>query len=131
MARRPYAPMGLALSACCAVLVGCGPAEKPKAIAPSKAELTAHEAELLRLTLTPDAERRLGLQSVPVGEGAGRTVRTAHGEVVAAPLAGGLPVAAGADLNAAALRTSPNAIELWAGPLGRRWSQRLGGAPDR
>lgn len=103
MAMYSYALKGLALGACCAALVACGPASKPKAVAPSKAEQVAHESELLRLTLTPEAERRLDLQTVAVGAGASRGVRTAHGEIIAAPQSGGLPVAAGADLNAVAV----------------------------
>ncbi|HQR89227.1 MAG TPA: hypothetical protein PLH31_08185, partial [Caulobacter sp.] len=65
---------------------------------PAKAEPVAHETELLRLTLTSDAERRLGLQTVAIGSGAARRVRAAHGEIVAAPYAGGLPTASGTDL---------------------------------
>jgi hypothetical protein len=93
---------GLAIAGGCALLAACGPEAKPAAVKPAKTELVAHETELLRLTLTPDAERRLGLQTVAVGSGASRRTRAGHGELVAAPLAGGLPVAAGADLGALA-----------------------------
>ena len=89
---------GLAVMGAWALLSACGPAAKSAAVDPAKTELVAHETELLRLTLTPEAERRLGLQTVTVAAGARRKTRAAHGEIVAAPLAGGLPVAAGADL---------------------------------
>jgi hypothetical protein len=79
-------------------LAGCGKAASPAPAKPAKAEPVGHETELLRLTLTPDAERRLGLKTVAVGSGATRRTRAAHGEVVAAPLAGGLPTATGTDL---------------------------------
>lgn len=100
-ALQTYSLTGFALAGCVA-LAACSPAAKPAAVKPSKAEQIAHETELLRLTLTPDAERRLGLQVVAIGAGESRSFRAAHGEIVAAPLAGGLPVAAGADLAAVA-----------------------------
>jgi hypothetical protein len=78
-------------------LAGCSAAERPAAVKPAKTEPVAHETELLRLTLTQDAERRLGLRTVAVGSGATRRTRAAHGEIVAAPLAGGVPTASGTD----------------------------------
>lgn len=87
------APIGLLL-----FLAGCGGAPAPGAVKPAKTELVAHESELLKLTLTADAERRLGLQVVAAGVGETRETRATNGEVIAPPLAGGLPTAAGADL---------------------------------
>jgi hypothetical protein len=95
----PYR-LGLASLAVIAgiTLSGCGEVASNGAVKPAKAEPVAHESELLKLTLTTDAERRLGLQTVAVGSGATRRVRTATGEIIVPPLAGGLPTAAGADL---------------------------------
>jgi hypothetical protein len=86
----------LGVSAC-----GQKPADKPAA--PAKIEAIGHEAELMRLTLTPEAVQRLGLatEAVRASEGAALS-RTVPGEIVAAPRAGGLPVAAGNDLVALA-----------------------------
>lgn len=103
MALHSSALKTLTLCAGCAALLACAPPSKPGAMAPSKAEPIAHESELLRLTLTPEAERRLDLQTVAVDNGSSRGVRTAHGEIIAAPQTGGLPVAASADLNAVAV----------------------------
>lgn len=97
LARSRVRLLGL-LSAAAGGLAACGSADKPAAVKPAKVEVVGHETELLKLTLTPDAERRLGLQTVAIGSAATRRTRAAHGEIVAAPLAGGLPIAAGTDL---------------------------------
>ncbi len=82
----------LGLSAC-----GQAPAEKPSP--PAKVEAIGHETELMRLTLKPEAVQRLGLATEAVrGEQRASLSRTVPGEIVAAPRAGGLPVAAGTDL---------------------------------
>jgi hypothetical protein len=84
------------------LLAGCG--DKPtKAAAaapvkPATTELIGHESELLKLKLTPAAETRLGLKTVAVGVGAARQTRTVHGEVVAAPPAGGTPITSTTDI---------------------------------
>lgn len=76
----------LSLSAC------DGGASAPPA-PPSHAELIAHESELLKLTLTPQAQQRLGIRLVAVGGGAATTVRQTSGEIVVPPtFAGGVPV---------------------------------------
>jgi len=90
----------LALATATALALGaCGdkPGVAAKA-APAKTELLAHETELLRVTLSPDAERRLGVRWVRVGAVVIQGEQTVQGEVVAAPLAGGLPLAASGDL---------------------------------
>ena len=80
-----------------AALASCGP-PKPKPPPPAKTEALAHETELLRITLTPAAERRLGLQTVVVGQAEVRPTIAAHGEIVV--LVGNVATSAQADLGA-------------------------------
>ena len=64
------------------VLGGCG-SEKPAPPAPpSKAEAVVHETDLLRLTLTPEAQQRLGIRTVIVADGTSTKVREVGGELV-------------------------------------------------
>ena len=87
--------------AACLALAACGAKDKPAAAAPAKpakVETIGHESELLKLTLTPEAETRLGLTTVPVGQGTSRKVRMVHGEVVVAPPVGGVPTSSTTDL---------------------------------
>lgn len=92
----------VAAAAVASLLAAC--ADKPTASKqpPAKTEVIGHETDLLRLTLSPDAERRLGVRLVRVGTGAAQASRALQGEVVAAPLAGGLPLAASTDLSVVA-----------------------------
>jgi multidrug efflux system membrane fusion protein len=87
---------GLVLLVIVAV-ASCGP-PKPKTASPAKTEALLHETELLRITLTPDAERRLGLQTVVVGQAEARPTIAAHGEIVI--LVGNVATSAQADLGA-------------------------------
>lgn len=70
-------------------------AAAPKA---SSAEVVGRETELLRLTLTPEAERRLGLTVVSATAASSRNVRSVPGEVITAAAAGGLPIQSSIDL---------------------------------
>lgn len=79
---------GLGLAACEPQKKAAGP------VKPATLEVIGHETELLKLTLTPDAERRLGLEIVAVGEGALSQAMSVHGEVVAPGSAGLVPGAA-------------------------------------
>ncbi len=82
-----------------AMLTACGSAgEKAAAAKPAKAEAISHESELLKLTLTPEAEQRLGIATVAVGSGTSARVLTMHGEVVVPPTGGGVPTTAQTDL---------------------------------
>ncbi|MEC3909728.1 efflux RND transporter periplasmic adaptor subunit [Sphingobium sp. CR2-8] len=72
-------------------LPACGDKAKTPAAAPAKAETIAHEAELLRLTLTPQAVQRLGIATVKVGEGQAATMRETSGEIVVPNGSGGVP----------------------------------------
>lgn len=89
---------------CVLVLAACNASDsgtsKEK---PARTEVVAHETELLRLTLTPEAQKRIGLKVEAVGIGALSRVRTVHGEVVAPPLmSGALPTRSASDLAALA-----------------------------
>lgn len=85
-------PLALAASAC------EGPAPT-KPVAPAKAEAVAHEGELLKLTLTPQAEQRLGIRTVHIGEGSASRARETSGEVVVPPTGGaGVPIGSTTDL---------------------------------
>lgn len=99
-----HSPMihGFVLLACMSMLAGCGGKEAASAEKPAKTELVAHESELLRLTLTPQAETRLGIQTVAIGLASAADVREAHGEVVVPATGGGVPVSAQTDLAALA-----------------------------
>lgn len=75
------------------LLAGCGEqAAKPPA-PPAHAETIAHESELLRLTLTPQAQQRLGIEVVRTGGGSATATRQVAGEIVVPPIsANGVPV---------------------------------------
>lgn len=82
-----------------ASLTGCGPASSPPAAAPAHAEPIAHESELLKLTLTHEAQRRLGIRLVRVGNGSATAMRQAAGEIVVPPTsAGGIPTSSTSNL---------------------------------
>ena len=84
-------------------LSACGASgDAPKPNKPAKAEVLGHETELLKLTLTPDAERRLGIQTVTVGMGTSARVITLQGEIVVPGGRGGIPISAQTDLAALA-----------------------------
>ena len=64
------------------ILAGCA-AEKPAPPKPpSKAEAVVHETDLLRLTLTPEAQKRLGIRTVTVADGTSARIREVGGELV-------------------------------------------------
>jgi hypothetical protein len=92
---------GFAVMLACLSAAACGP--KPAAstappAAPSTATVVGHETDLLRITLTPEAEIRLGLKTAAVGEGSAALTRTVHGEIVAPPRPGGVPTNSTTDL---------------------------------
>jgi hypothetical protein len=61
--------------------------------------LVVHESELLRLTLTPEAQQRLGIATVRVGEGSAAASREGAGEIVVPPTAAsGVPTGSLANL---------------------------------
>lgn len=74
------------------LLPGCGNEPSAKPSAPAKAEAVAHEADLLKLTLTNQAQQRLGIRVVRIGDGSAARTRETSGEVVVPPSgAGGVP----------------------------------------
>ena len=83
----------------CLLLSACGSGEPKKAAAPAKVEAIGHETELMKLTLTADAERRLGIQTIPIGAGSSTRNLPMHGEIVAPAAAGGVPITAQTDLS--------------------------------
>ncbi|EZP70908.1 Membrane fusion protein MtrC [Novosphingobium resinovorum] len=71
----------------------CGQTASKPSTPPAHAELIANEAELLKLTLTPKAQQRLGIKTTTVGGGSAAQTRQVTGEIVVPPTsAGGVPV---------------------------------------
>lgn len=77
----------------CALLLlpACNDTAKPPSVAPAKAESVAHETELLRLQLTSQAVKRLGIATVTVSSGRSGLMRETSGEIVVPNGAGGVP----------------------------------------
>lgn len=73
------------------MIAGCGSQSAPPHSAPVKAEAVAHESDLLRLTLTREAQARLGIATVRVGTGTAAATRETSGEIVVPAGAGGVP----------------------------------------
>lgn len=71
------------------ILAACSKTSSTPAANPARAEPIAHESELLRLTLTKDAQRRLGIMTERVGGGSVAATRETSGEVVVPPTGGG------------------------------------------
>ena len=81
------------------LLPACGADPSKSTSAPAKAEPVAHESELMKLTLTPEAQARLGIATVVVGSGSATHVRQASGEIVIPPsVAGGVPMGSTSNL---------------------------------
>lgn len=75
------------------VLAGCGGDATKSPAPPAHAETIAHETELLKLTLTPQAQQRLGIALARVGDGSASATRQVAGEIVVPPTsANGVPV---------------------------------------
>lgn len=85
-APRPHISFALAIT-----LAGCGTKPSTPKTAPVKSEAVAHEADLLRLTLTQDAQARLGIATVRIGAGSAAATRATSGEVVVPAGVGGVP----------------------------------------
>lgn len=80
------------------LLTACGsePAAPPKA--PVHSEAIAHETELVRLKLTPEAQRRLGIVTERIGTGIASALRMTSGEIVIPAGEGGVPVTSASNL---------------------------------
>ncbi len=79
---RSIASMMLIVSSSC--VIGCKPptATKSKAAAPAKVEMVPHESDLATITLTPEAESRLGITTVAAESRKVQQHRTFGGEVI-------------------------------------------------
>ncbi|OYY79735.1 MAG: membrane fusion protein MtrC [Sphingomonas sp. 28-62-20] len=80
----------LLLVAAC-LLTACGSKSTTSPPAPAKAEAVAHESDLLRLTLTREAQVRLGITTVRAGTSSASVTRATSGEIVVPAGAGGVP----------------------------------------
>lgn len=80
------------------LMTACGsePAAPPKA--PVHSEAIAHETELVRLKLTPEAQQRLGIVTEQVGTGTASAMRMTSGEIVIPAGAGGAPINSASNL---------------------------------
>ncbi|MDE0879809.1 MAG: efflux RND transporter periplasmic adaptor subunit, partial [Sphingomonas bacterium] len=93
-----------------AVLTGCGSDPAPTPATPAKAEAVAHESDLLKLTLTTQAQQRLGIRTVRIGDGSAAQVRETSGEIVV-PATGGAGVPTGSTSNLAQIGVSQVAAD--------------------
>ncbi|MEG3125442.1 efflux RND transporter periplasmic adaptor subunit [Sphingomonas sp. GB1N7] len=73
------------------MLCACGQQGAKPAVAPVHTETVGRETELLRLTLTPQAQQRLGIATVRVGADSAAARRETSGEIVVPAGAGGVP----------------------------------------
>lgn len=75
------------------LLTGCGGDPSKPSAPPAHAETIAHESELLKLTLTPQAQHRLGIALQRTGGGSAAARREVAGEIVVPPIsANGVPI---------------------------------------
>jgi len=102
MLRRYGGEMRQILIALPFMLAACGgEPSKPAAAPPAHAETIAHESELLKLTLTPQAQKRLGIALARVGGGSAAARRQVAGEIVVPPTsANGVPFTSTTNLQA-------------------------------
>lgn len=66
-------------------LAACGKDEKPKAISPAEVENPVKESELTTVTITADAEKRLGIKTVVIKTDNVQATREVGGEIQAVP----------------------------------------------
>lgn len=89
----------LSLIPLCIVIAACGREATHVSSHPSTAEVIANETELLRITLSAEAEERLGIETAKVASGSLSARRQAAGEIVVPPTtAGGVPTGSKIDL---------------------------------
>ena len=67
------------------VTAACGKAEKPKAVSPSEVENPVKESDLTTITITADAEKRLGIKTVAIKTDNVQATREVGGEIQAVP----------------------------------------------
>ncbi|AYO80669.1 efflux RND transporter periplasmic adaptor subunit [Sphingobium yanoikuyae] len=76
------------------MLGACSQQGKQSSSPPSHGEVVAHETELVRLTLKPEAVKRLGIETTRVGAGTAALARETSGEIVVPNGTGGVPTGA-------------------------------------
>jgi multidrug efflux system membrane fusion protein len=92
--------MALSFKSCalplCAIvaLTACGEGGQSASAPPAHAEAVAHETELLRLTLRPEAVSRLGIVTTKIAAGEAMAMRETSGEIVVPNGVGGVPTGA-------------------------------------
>ncbi|HEX7858063.1 MAG TPA: efflux RND transporter periplasmic adaptor subunit [Sphingobium sp.] len=80
------------------LLAACGGAAPKKEPPPAKTEAVVHETDLLRISLTAQAQKRLGIVTTRVGAGEAARMRETSGEIVAPSIAGGVPTGSTSNL---------------------------------
>ena len=91
------------------LLTACGSESAPGTKPPVHSEAIAHETELVRLTLTPEAQKRLGITTERAGSGSVLETRMTSGEIVIPAASGGAPINAASNLQQlAAQQTAAN-----------------------
>lgn len=82
-------------------LAGCGGATPKAGDKPAKVDPVAHESELMKITLSPEAERQLGIAVASMATSVRPSTLETFGEIVIPPASsGGLPISAATDLAA-------------------------------
>ncbi len=80
------------------LLTACGSEPAAPTKPPVHSEAIAHEIELVRLKLTPDAQKRLGIVTERIGTGTASAIRTTSGEIVIPAGVGGAPINSASNL---------------------------------
>ena len=93
MTRAAHSVVVVMLLACALVAAGCSQSAPAKAPAPAKVANPQKEADLTTITLTPEAERRLGIETAVLAAQAIQVERALGGEMLVPP-GRGVPVTA-------------------------------------
>lgn len=80
------------------LLTACGGEPAAPAKPPVHSEAIAHETELVRLKLTPEAQNRLGIVTERIGTGTASAMRMTSGEIVIPAGGGGAPINSASNL---------------------------------
>src|SRR3989344_2163227 len=80
------------------LLTACGGEPAAPAKPPVHSEAIAHETELVRLKLTPEAQKRLGIVTERIGTGTASAIRMTSGEIVIPAGVGGAPINSASNL---------------------------------
>ncbi len=80
------------------LLTACGSEPVAPTKAPVHSEAIAHETELVRLKLTPEAQKRLGIVTERIETGTASALRMTSGEIVIPARGGGAPINSASNL---------------------------------